>query len=228
MFAALASRLMGRIRMRQGNQMEGFTWLINIVVILGMAYLIFAMALAGWLSGLRRGEAVTLLPEQGSRSRNLGLQSAIAAVSLVLCGALIYLLWIPVPISLSPRADFFLRILGLGLFVAGTLLVLWARKTLGRMWGLSTSRKVKLLPDHRLVTTGPYKAIRHPMYSGWWLALIGAMLIYRTWILLVLLVFSVFVFARRARLEEQVLSERFGAEWGAYAASSKSLIPFIY
>jgi protein-S-isoprenylcysteine O-methyltransferase Ste14 len=66
------------------------------------------------------------------------------------------------------------------------------------------------------------------MYSGWWLALLGAILIYRTWILVLLLAFSILVFARRARLEERVLAERFGEEWQAYAASTKSLIPLVY
>lgn len=205
-----------------------FTWFVDIVVILGMAYLTFAMALAGWFAGLRRGEAVTLLPKQDSRSRNLSLQIGLVFISLVLCAALIYLLWIPIPVNVSSRSDLFLRIFGLVLFVVGTLLVLWARKTLGRMWGISTSREVKLLPDHLLIKAGPYKMIRHPMYSGWWLALIGVILIYRTWILVVLLAFSLLVFARRARLEEKVLSKRFGAEWEAYAASTKSLIPFIW
>jgi protein-S-isoprenylcysteine O-methyltransferase Ste14 len=193
-----------------------------------MAYLTFAMTLAGWIAGLRRGEAVTLLPQQDSREKNLWLQLAIVVVSLGLCAALIWVLWIPIPVNVSPRGDSLLRILGLALFVAGTLLLLWARRTLGRMWGISTSREVKLLPNHQLVTGGPYRLIRHPMYSGWWLALLGAILIYRTWILVLLLAFSLLVFARRARLEERVLSERFGAEWKAYATSTKSLIPFIY
>jgi hypothetical protein len=51
--------------------MDGLTWFTDIVVILGMGYLAFAMALAGWLAALRRGEAVSLLVQQGSRARNL-------------------------------------------------------------------------------------------------------------------------------------------------------------
>ncbi len=208
--------------------MDGFTLFIDIVVILGIAYLTFAMALAGWLAGLRRGEAVTLLPEQSSRARTLWLQVGVVVASLGLCAALIYVLWIPIPVNVSPRGASLLRIFGLGLFLVGTLLVHWARRTLGRMWGISTSREVKLFPDHQLVKTGPYKLIRHPMYSGWWLTVLGAILIYRVWILVLLFAFSVLVFARRARLEERVLSERFGAEWEAYAASTNSLFPFIY
>jgi len=208
--------------------MDVLSRIVDIVVILGMAYLIFAMALAGWIAGLRRGEAVTLLSDQGSIARSLALQIGVGVVSLGVCAALAYLLWIPIPLNVSSRNHSFLQIIGLGLFVVGTVLVLWARQTLGRMWGLSTSREVKLLPQHQLVKSGPYRLIRHPMYSGWWLALIGAVLIYRTWILVVLLASSLLALARRARLEERALSERFGAEWEDYAASTKSLIPFIY
>jgi len=207
--------------------MDIFSWIVNIIVIVGMAYLTFAMALAGWFAGLRRGEAVTLLPEQGSRTKNLWAQAGIVVVSLVLSAAVIYVLWIPMPLTLSPRAASVLRDIGLVLFVLGTFVVAWARQTLGRMWGISTSREVKLLPDHQLVKAGPYAVVRHPMYSAWWLALVGAILIFWTWILILMLVFSVIVMARRARLEEKVL-ERFGAEWEAYARSTKSLIPFVY
>jgi len=202
--------------------------IVDIVVVAGIAYLIFAMALAGWIAGLRRGEAVTLLSEQGSRARNLALQIGVGVVSLGVCAVLVYVLWLPLPLKVSWPGHLFLQIGGLGLFVAGTVLVLWARQTLGRMWGLSTSREVKLLRDHQLVKSGPYRLIRHPMYSGWWLALIGLVLIYWTWILVLMLLSSLLVFARRAGLEERTLSERFGAEWEAYAASTKSLIPFIY
>jgi protein-S-isoprenylcysteine O-methyltransferase Ste14 len=212
----------------QGEKMDAYTWFVDVVVILGMAYLTFAMALSGWIAGLRRGEAVTLLPEQSSRTRNLLAQLGLAVISLALCAGLAYALWIPVPVGVSLRLASILHIIGFALFVAGTFLVVWARQTLGRMWGLTTSRKVKLLPDHRLVKGGPYSVIRHPMYSGWWFAVLGIVLIYRTWILVLLLVFSVIVFARRARLEERVLAERFGDEWEAYAASTKSLFPFIY
>ena len=208
--------------------MDVLSRIVDIVVILGMAYLIFAMALAGWIAGLRRGEAVTLLTEPGSTARNLALQIGVGIVSLGVCAALACLLWIPIPLNVSSRNHSFLQIISLGLFVVGTVLVLWARQTLGRMWGLSTSREVKLLPHHQLVKSGPYRLIRHPMYSGWWLALIGAVLIYRTWILIVLLASSLLALARRARLEERALSERFGAEWEDYTASTKSLIPFIY
>jgi protein-S-isoprenylcysteine O-methyltransferase Ste14 len=149
-------------------------------------------------------------------------------VSLVVCAVLFYVLWIPLPLAVAPDTALVLAVGGLAIFVAGTLFILWARRTLGRMWGISTSRQVKLLPDHRLISGGPYALVRHPMYFGWWTALLGALLIYRTWILVLLMAMSLVVFYRRARLEEATLGARFGAEWQAYVKRTKFLVPFIY
>ena len=205
-----------------------FGWIVNGVVIAGMAYLAFAMALAGWMAGLRRGEAVTLLPARGEGASTLAAQLGLVLVSLIVCAALIYWLWIPLPLAVPPAATPILAVVGLVIFVAGTLFIVWARHTLGRMWGISTSRQVKLLPDHQLIAGGPYAFVRHPMYFGWWVALLGALLIYRTWILALFLAMSLVVFYRRARLEEATLGARFGAEWQAYVKRTKFLIPFIH
>jgi protein-S-isoprenylcysteine O-methyltransferase Ste14 len=215
-----------------------FGLIVNGVVIAGMAYLAFAMALAGWIAGLRRGEAVTLLPVCGGGTATLAAQLGLVLVALIACAALIYWLWIPLPLAVPPAATPILAVVGLVIFVAGALFVVWARRTLGRMWGISTSRQpapaaprgpgVKLLPDHQLIAGGPYALVRHPMYFGWWVALLGALLVYRTWILALLLVMSLAAFYRRARLEEATLGARFGAEWQAYVERAKFLIPFIH
>ena len=49
-------------------------WIVGVIVIVGMAYLVFALALAGWIAGLRRGEAVTLLPQRGGWTSTLWAQ----------------------------------------------------------------------------------------------------------------------------------------------------------
>ena len=200
-------------------------WLINVLVIAATAYLSFVMTLAGWLSGLRKGEAVTLLPLPGTLSRSLWLNLAFVGLSLVAAIALIYFLWIPIPFSLRPQIEALCEGIGLFLFAAGVLLVLWARKALGRMWGISSSRKVKLLPDHQLINAGPYSVTRHPMYAGWLTAVLGLLLVYRTWILLFLFALNVPAFVGRARLEEKTLAARFGEEWRSYVAQTGAFLP---
>jgi hypothetical protein len=54
--------------------MKTFDMIVNWIVILGMFYLTFVMALAGWIAGLRKGEAVTLLPERSSRTPTARIQ----------------------------------------------------------------------------------------------------------------------------------------------------------
>ena len=207
--------------------MDMADWVVNGVVLLGVGYLSFVMALAGWFAGLRRGEAVTLLPQQGGRS-GWGAQLVLVIAGLAISVVLLVWLWIPLPLSLEASATRVLSACGLALFITGALFIIWARSTLGRMWGISTSREVRLLADHQLVDAGPYGLIRHPMYFGWWVALFGTVLIYRTWILVLLLGMSLVVFYRRARLEEKTLAECFGPSWKDYVARTRFLVPFFY
>jgi protein-S-isoprenylcysteine O-methyltransferase Ste14 len=203
-------------------------WIVNIIVIIGVAYLSFAMALAGWLAGLKRGEAVTLVKMKGDRKQGMWAQIALVGFSLVITVFLFYWLWIPLPVSPPRESMPVFMVIGLGIFILGVLFTLWARQTLGRMWGISTSREVKLLPDHQLIDQGPYAIIRHPMYLGWWMAMLGLILIYWTWILVIFFILSLLVFYKRARREELVLAERFGEQWQAYVKRTKFLVPWIY
>lgn len=202
--------------------------LINILILAVILYLSFGMALAGWFTALRKGEAVTLIPQREGRSGSTRSQVLIVVVSLAACLLLILLLWIPLPIPFSYSILQWLKVIGVILFFTGAGFILWARRKLEAMWGISTSREVKLLAGHTLVRTGPYAFIRHPMYFGWWTAVLGLLFLYRTWIILVMLAFSLVVFAGRARKEEKVLAERFGEEWKSYSAVTKFLIPFLY
>jgi protein-S-isoprenylcysteine O-methyltransferase Ste14 len=208
--------------------MSIFKIAVNIIVIAGMFYLTFVMALAGWFAGLRKGQAVTLLPENHRNVRSTAVQAGFALASLAIFVLIFYFLWIPLPVRISSTVLIILYAVGFAFFLAGLMMTYWARRTLGMMWGISTSRKVKLLPDHQLIQTGPYALVRHPMYLGWWLSVFGLLLIYHTWILVILLAMSLVVFYRRARLEERILAERFGETWQDYAARSKFMFPFFF
>ena len=66
-------------------------------------------------------------------------------------------------------SDPWLEAIGCVIFVSGLALAVWARLYLGRNWGTPMSEKV----DPELVTSGPYRRIRHPIYSGIVLAMVG-------------------------------------------------------
>ncbi len=204
-----------------------FDWIAAAIVIATLIYISFVLTLADWFAALRKGQAVTLLPERKGGRWPLWTQTAIVIIGLAICIPLFYFGWIPLW-DLLPATARLLDAIGLVVYLAGLAFVLWARRTLGRYWGLSTSRQVKLLDDHQLVQNGPYAFVRHPMYFGWWAAMLGLTLLYPVWAVFLMFVFSVISFFGRARREEAALAERFGETWIAYKKRTKFLIPLIY
>jgi protein-S-isoprenylcysteine O-methyltransferase Ste14 len=116
-----------------------------------------------------------------------------------------------------------LEAVGLGVFLLGLALAIWARVYLGRNWGTPMSQKV----DPELVTTGPYRYIRHPIYSGIILGMIGTALAISVYLLVaVVLLGAYFVFS--ATVEERNMEGFFPETYAAYKASTKMLIPFVF
>jgi protein-S-isoprenylcysteine O-methyltransferase Ste14 len=207
--------------------MSTFDWIVTLIVIVSLIYISFALTVADWLVALRKGQAVTLLPERKGNKWPMWTQIAMLVIGLAICVPFFYYLWLPL-FALPANMAHVFDIIGLVVYLAGFAFVLWARRTLGRNWGLSTSVQVKLLDDHQLIQTGPYAYVRHPMYFGWWAAMLGLTLLYPVWAVFLLFIFSVISFAGRARREEAALTERFGETWMEYKKHTKFLIPFIY
>ena len=115
-----------------------------------------------------------------------------------------------------------LEALGSALFAAGLGLAIWARIHLGRNWGMPMTRK----DEPELVTSGPYRFVRHPIYSGILLALLGTALATDLYFLIVLAIMCVY-FTHSARVEERLMSAEFPDAYASYRARSKMLIPFI-
>jgi protein-S-isoprenylcysteine O-methyltransferase Ste14 len=98
-----------------------------------------------------------------------------------------------------------------------------ARLWLGGNWsGLVTVKK-----GHELVRSGPYALVRHPIYTGMLLALIGTALAIGRWRALIALVFFFLAIARKIPLEERFMSEQFGDAYALYRAQVPALIPFL-
>jgi protein-S-isoprenylcysteine O-methyltransferase Ste14 len=94
------------------------------------------------------------------------------------------------------------------------------------MLGVSSSMGAELYESHRLVESGPFRYARHPMYLGAILAAFGALLMFRTW---TMLVFAPLMLAVefRARREESLLASEFGESWEAYTKQVPAWIPRI-
>lgn len=134
------------------------------------------------------------------------------------------ILWRPLPLRLSRRAHSTALGLGTLLYFPGLVLYLWGRFTLGRMYNVSSAAGAQLYANHRLITTGPYGLIRHPMYVGLLVAGLGGILLYETWTP-VLFAVTFFGLMLRARREEQALAAEFGEQWQAYAQRVPAWVP---
>jgi len=194
-------------------------------MVIGGTLILASVIIMSWLASYRMlkttpvtsGDWFFVLPTWAQIVGGLG--------ACVLFAYLGYLLWIPLPLSIPPNVETLLQLIGLVFFLVGWSLVLWARWTLGALYGVSTSFAAPLQAQHQLIQNGPYAIVRHPMYLGYWLLLLGVTLIYRAWAPLVFLVMCLASFFRRASREESTLAERFGDKWRAYTVRVPMFVP---
>lgn len=98
--------------------------------------------------------------------------------------------------------------IGLGITLAGLLFTLWARFLLGGNW----SGEITVKQDHELIRAGPYAIVRHPIYSGFLLALLGTAIAFGEIRQLVGLIFSTIGWRLKSLVEERYMTEQFGDE----------------
>jgi protein-S-isoprenylcysteine O-methyltransferase Ste14 len=115
-----------------------------------------------------------------------------------------------------------LKVVGLILFAAGLALAVWARIYLGRNWGMPMTQRA----EPELVTSGPYRFVRHPIYSGLLLAVLGTALATNLYFLLALVLIGAY-FTYSATVEERTMTTSFPADYPSYKEHTKMLIPFV-
>nr|HEV7952846.1 isoprenylcysteine carboxylmethyltransferase family protein [Candidatus Acidoferrales bacterium] len=103
------------------------------------------------------------------------------------------------------------------------LFYFWTKRYLGRFW----SSAVAIMKDHQLVRTGPYRLIRHPLYTGMLGMFFGTTIVSGQYHALIGAALGVFVYWGKIRIEERALSEAFGAEYNDYKRHSSALIPWL-
>ncbi len=111
---------------------------------------------------------------------------------------------------------------GLVLFSLGLGFAIWARVHIGRNWGSPMSQK----NEPELVTSGPYHLVRHPIYSGILVGVLGTA-VALGWLWLTAVVLGGIYFLYSATVEERYLTEEFPDAYPEYKRSTKMLIPFI-
>jgi protein-S-isoprenylcysteine O-methyltransferase Ste14 len=112
---------------------------------------------------------------------------------------------------------------GLAVTLLGAVFAIWARVTLGRNW--SSVPQVK--EQHELVVKGPYRIVRHPIYTGLILAAAGTALAQNRGIWLFMVVLILASYWLKIRVEERLMMETFPEEYPEYRRRVKALIPGI-
>ena len=111
--------------------------------------------------------------------------------------------------------------LGVALTFAGVAFAIWARHHIGQYW----SARVSIVAEHKLIRTGPYARIRHPIYTGMLLALVGTALVENEYRVLFGLALAMIGFVRKARKEEGFLKAQFGEAFDEHQRQTGFFLP---
>ncbi len=190
-------------------------WIAKAVILAASVVMIAIRAPHGHRS--RRIEVV--------KSRKGGLETAL--LILVMVGFLVPLIWIASPAF--SFAEYPLRAgplaAGSACFVVGLWLFYGSHVDLGTNWSIT----LEVREQHRLVTRGVYRRIRHPMYTALFLYSVGQALVLPNWVAgpSYLVTFGI-LFACRVRAEERMMLEQFRDEYAAYMARTHRLVPWVW
>jgi len=176
----------------------------------------WAVFLIVWALG-----AMTMKPDVKSRSGTFWFWRVVIIFLLVYLAERTGTVHIPnhLMFQLSPMAGW----VGAALSIVGVAIAIWARVHLGRNWSSHPTFKT----EHELVTSGPYAYVRHPIYTGVILALLGSVCIGYSYTLIIA-VGVIIMFIVRIRKEERIMLSLFPDQYPPYQARTKKLIPFIW
>jgi protein-S-isoprenylcysteine O-methyltransferase Ste14 len=152
---------------------------------------------------------------RGPWSRQLRIRAAIAALVILLIRLGVFR-------GHAVHTDAWREGVGLGLFALGLGFAIWARVHIGRNWGTPMTQK----EEPELVTGGPYRLVRHPIYAGILFAGVGTVVALSWWWLIAVVLAGLY-FVYSAFVEERFLTERFPDAYSRYKRSTKMLVPFV-
>ena len=187
--------------------------------------LVFALVMVCWLAFVavfflrKKPEAA---PEQRRESGSI-LGVVLQGLSYAIVWSIHRPAFSPIA-ALNPVIEIAVAVITVGLAVGSVWIMMAAVKTLGKEWSVTA----RLVEGHNLATRGPYRFVRHPIYTGMFGMLLATGLAVSYWIglLIAVVVFAIGT-AIRVRSEEKLLREAFGREFEEYARAVPAVIPFL-
>ncbi len=114
-------------------------------------------------------------------------------------------------------------VLGIVVLALGLGFAVWARLHLGANW----SSAVTVKDQHTLIRSGPYRYVRHPIYTGLLLGVVGTAIVIGQWRGVASLVIAFAALVYKSRIEERRMEQTF-PEYADYRRTTPALIPFLY
>ena len=190
-------------------------WIAKVVIVAANIVMIAIRAPHG-----QRSRGVRIVKDRKGRLE-------VALLTLAMLGFFMPLIWVVSPVFAF--AEYPLRlgplIAGIACFAVGLWLFYRSHADLGTNWSVT----LQVREQHRLITQGVYRRVRHPMYSAFLLYSVGQVLVLPNWMAApaYLIAFGI-LFVLRVRAEERMMIEEFGDEYSAYMARTKRLVPGLW
>jgi len=220
LISAAAGAVIGALATRHKNVAISIPAFMPDKALLAHRPLLLAAA-AGWvlLSLYWEYEAKHATPAKSSESRgSRAFHVFLTNAAVLLEIAPIHGLGRFVPVSL------WLMSAGLSVEALGLVFAIWSRRHLGRNW----SGEITIKVEHELIRSGPYRRLRHPIYTGLLAMYAGVLLVTGEWLALAGFIIVSLAYWRKIRLEEANLNVAFGADYDAYRRESWALVPGIF
>jgi protein-S-isoprenylcysteine O-methyltransferase Ste14 len=187
---------------------------------------VFAVVMLSWFAFV-----VVFLARKKPRSPPDSKRDRISILGIALQGVSYAIVWgvhrsffTPV-VKMGKQLELIVAILTMIVAIGSVWFVSTAIRTLGQQWSLAA----RLVEGHKLVTEGPYRIVRNPIYTGMFGMLLATGLAISHWVgLLIAVVVYAVGTVIRVRSEEKLLREAFGAEFEAYARRVPAVVPFLF
>jgi protein-S-isoprenylcysteine O-methyltransferase Ste14 len=193
-------------------------YVITIDQIIHWTQLLYLLLSAVWLGSL---PFVKRTVQKESLSSGLQHTIVVAAGLYLLFGSPFTPAWFNQPVFTVTLP---IALAGFGLAICGVGFSIWARLILGENWSSSPTIK----QDHTLIVTGPYRAVRHPIYAGLLIALLGSALqhgLVRSFFAVLTCAVGLYL---KVSVEEQFMVQRFGEAYLRYRTNVNALVPYVF